>query len=295
MTEEILQSDIDLARKRIKAGEGDAEIIRALELRQIASWRAAKLVDDLRTGRTVEPDHPSPSTPVERARRHSTSSSIGASKRHHEDQPARPTPWFAILSILSVVLCITVIALINRRPRAGTPNQSKHTGSMDAGSLSSHLRAKPAAVQIHITNDDFIICGKTMTSESLPQVFAAVLGPASRTNRVDTLNQLVHAYDAYGLLVYPGKVPVKDSVIIDFEGSGGTNSATSAFSGSLKIDDTVVTRATTTHELRALQSLGLKEGTENSGIFSLKLKHLTVLFVYLKKPDELSLVEVDFQ
>ena len=56
MTDEILQTDIDLARRFIDAGSGDAEIIDLLARRNIAPNRAASLVCELREGRAVQPD-----------------------------------------------------------------------------------------------------------------------------------------------------------------------------------------------------------------------------------------------
>src|SRR5690348_4447492 len=58
MTHDVLQSDIDLARKLSDARRPASEIVTALTCRGIDSSRAAQLVSDLQNGRTIEPDKP---------------------------------------------------------------------------------------------------------------------------------------------------------------------------------------------------------------------------------------------
>ena len=55
MTPQILQSDIDLAKRMLQVGAPDADIIAALVRRRIDQESAALLVDDLRHGRAVIP------------------------------------------------------------------------------------------------------------------------------------------------------------------------------------------------------------------------------------------------
>ena len=55
MTREILDSDIEFARRLLGEGRVDGEILIALSLRGIEASEAAKLVTDLRTGRRLRP------------------------------------------------------------------------------------------------------------------------------------------------------------------------------------------------------------------------------------------------
>src|SRR4051812_38412769 len=56
MTHDVLQSDIELAERMIEASRPDIEIIAALDARRIDRSRATQLVQDLRSGKKVEPD-----------------------------------------------------------------------------------------------------------------------------------------------------------------------------------------------------------------------------------------------
>src|SRR5258705_7806923 len=58
MTNDILQSDIDLARRLLDARRPADEIVAALSYRGINGNRAAQLVADLQAGKAVEPDKP---------------------------------------------------------------------------------------------------------------------------------------------------------------------------------------------------------------------------------------------
>src|SRR5262249_3957399 len=58
MTNDILQSDIDLARKLLDARRSSEEIVAALGYRGINRDRAEQLIAALQAGKTVEPDRP---------------------------------------------------------------------------------------------------------------------------------------------------------------------------------------------------------------------------------------------
>src|SRR5256885_6738638 len=58
MTPDILQSDIDLARKLLDERRPETEIVAALAYRGIESGRATQLIAELQAGKKVEPDRP---------------------------------------------------------------------------------------------------------------------------------------------------------------------------------------------------------------------------------------------
>src|SRR5947208_8542906 len=102
MTDEILQADIDLARRLIDGGSADQEIIGALAQRNIAPNRAARLVAELRSGRAVDPDRVWRAVCTEPA---PASRPQAASARRLEPRrkpvPVR-VPWFRMLVAIGV-------------------------------------------------------------------------------------------------------------------------------------------------------------------------------------------------
>jgi hypothetical protein len=53
MTGEILEADVEVARRLLEADRSDGEIVRALGLRGIEPANAAKLLTDLHAGRKI--------------------------------------------------------------------------------------------------------------------------------------------------------------------------------------------------------------------------------------------------
>src|SRR5690348_10394685 len=115
MTDEILQTDIDLARRLIDEGDGDAEIIGHLARRNISPERATRLVSDLRAGQAVEPDHVWRAVSSRSARTASLApSSRSGSEARRNPAPLR-VPWFRILVALAVAVCIGFAAWTNHK------------------------------------------------------------------------------------------------------------------------------------------------------------------------------------
>src|ERR1044071_962047 len=119
MTDEILQTDIDLARRLVDAGNGDTEIIYLLARRNIAPDRASRLISDLREGRAVAPDRVWRAIALEgelpiasSASRQTTSSPARA--RNRPSTPIR-VPWFRVLMAAGVFFCIAMAVWIGRQ------------------------------------------------------------------------------------------------------------------------------------------------------------------------------------
>src|SRR3954468_19547696 len=120
MTDEILQTDIDLARRLIAEGHQDPEIVENLACRNIAPNRATRLVVELRHGRTVEPDQ---DWRAAAARRNPPVPHRAPLARPDISQPASAlprradpilVPWAKIIAALSVMLCITLVIWIGQ-------------------------------------------------------------------------------------------------------------------------------------------------------------------------------------
>jgi hypothetical protein len=92
--------------------------------------------------------------------------------------------------------------------------------------------------------------------------------------------------------VYADKGAVTDSIVLDFEGMGGTNGTGSPFLGTLKIDNQAIKGDTDSKTLTGIKELGLKDPGADGGIFGGQYNGLEVIFAYLKTPQRLSLVEI---
>ena len=299
MTEEILQSDIDLARKLITVGAADADIVQTLQYRGLDPQRAAQLVQDLRLGRTVHPD-PDPALLSARSRQQPAperpSQQVRPPAPVRETRRSRHFGWFPVIAGTSILLCIGVIAFVNHRTHARLEAARGDGADSDPGAMPTlaSLQENPAALQIQITQAGLRIGGASVSRANALGVIASVLGRPTRTNSIGAANQFVYAFDSHGLLVYPEKEPGRDSIVIDFEASGGTNGATKPFPGTLKIEDRVVSAGSSSKALGSLGKSGANGGGATSGIFSLKYDRFSLIFAYLTSPDHLSSVEIDF-
>src|SRR5436190_9251388 len=118
MTGDLLQSDIDLARRLIDAGQSEAEIIVALGYRRIGPEKAQRLVHALREGVDVQPDpmrpevlwQPVVATGAENRRPERSSP---APARHEADSGSR-FPWFRVALLGVVAVTIAAVFLFNR-------------------------------------------------------------------------------------------------------------------------------------------------------------------------------------
>jgi hypothetical protein len=297
MTEELLQSDIDMARSMISIGCGDAEIIESLRYRRITSDRAGRLIQELRDGRVVEPDRNSTPIAVRTSPEPTASRPVSDGRRSNSSRAGRHSRginWFPILATCAVLLCLGAVAFLKHR--RNSHQESPSVANVMSNSLPGHeagsLRENPAALEIKIKPEGVWIGGIPVAGKRVTGGLFPILGTPSRTNHLGDADSLVYAFDDHGLLIYAGRDPAKDSIVIDFEGTGGTNGAVKPFPGTLKILDSFVTAATDPASLSSIE--GVQAGTENSGILSLKCSGFHLVFGYLKGHAQLSMVEVDF-
>lgn len=308
MTKAILETDIELAKSLLASDQSDDQVALALTRRGIHPPTAARLVDDLRNGRRVQPEMPAPEwvagRRASRRRRDDVAerpahksaeapkasrSDRGRSRRSGKEEPrSKAFVWLAG-GIFACILIAGSILYINHRhnTRAEQPsaNPSQTPRKADTKSSSSH----PV---LELQSDGLHLGGFLLTRDGAGSNVARFLGTPTRTNLVHGSSRLIYAYDQHGILVYADKGAATDSIVLDFEGMGGTNGAASPFQGALKVDNHAINGDTDTRTLTSITQLGLKDPGADGGIFGGQYNGLEVIFAYLKTPQRLSLVEI---
>ena len=290
MTGDLLQSDIDLARRLIAAGETDAQIIVALSYRRIGGEKALSLARALRDGIDVQPDPFRPAIGSSEPRFDRPPADSRPEPKRSQPQP-KPTeggsqfPWFRLALLSFVALSIAAVFLINRK--AHTP----------VSAASRELMVKPAAtlrrpvLQVEIDPGGVRVSGTVLSRENALKTLSDIAGPAARTNHVEDLT--MYAFDHLGTVLYSGNKGGKDSLLLYFEPVGGTNGALHAFSGTLTVRGNPVAVTTEPKSLLAVPELALKETSTN--VFSGQFAGLGLSFVYLTSSGQLSLVQIDLE
>jgi hypothetical protein len=307
MTHDILQSDIDLARKLLDSGRPVTEIVAALAHRGIDSSRAAQLVADLQSAKPVVPDkpieirlRPKPAeiTGSDPGRSRRTELPAQRTDRSQSRRKADGFPWFTIIALTSAALCVAAFVLISRKSHKSDSTDQAGSKSSYApiGANQSRSRAglDPKSISIEVAPDGLRLCGNLVSREGFLAGIFEILGPPARTNQVEKGDQIIYAYDACGLLVYSPKDSGHRSLVLDFDASDGPAGTKKAFVGPLKVDNHLVQASTDAASLGLIKGLELQSPKSASGIFRAQYGGLELVFGYLKTPERLSLVEIDF-
>ena len=125
MTHDILQSDIDFGNKLIHEGLPDTEIVQALGRRGIERSKAARLVDDLRQGRRLQPEVAlselgmSPAQSEEEASEEpsapaSEPASFDSTSPRHKPRVAR---WVILILLVGAIVGAVIFLLHHRTER----------------------------------------------------------------------------------------------------------------------------------------------------------------------------------
>jgi len=298
MTDEILQTDIDLARRLIDEGRADAEIIDLLARRKIASNRASRLISELREGRAVEPDRVWRSVALQGEPTVSPSrQTTASSQKEGRNRPSARirVPWFRILVAAGVLFCIGMAVWFGRQRNERVREQSRQAGAASAPKTSASESVDAAGLQIEIGEGALKLRGQQIGREDALRVFASTLGPPSRTNHVEGVDKIVYLFDDYGVLIYPGGGDNPNSVVIDFEGTGGTHSTAKPFTGKVRILEEDLNRDTDPKTLSIMEKLNARDHAGNTGIYNLQLKGLRVVLASLARADRISLITIDFE
>jgi len=308
MTHDVLQTDIDLARRLIDSGLPATEIVAALVYRGIDSNRANQLVLDIQSGKLVEPDKPIKinlsQKPIEKEGLASESGpgqrtgSMDHGARDSTSKGRKSTfPWFTIIALASAAVCVCAFMLISRKSHSADSIGQKLSSASDAstfpGNQRSPLRSDPKAIYIGIEPDGLRLCGNSITRENFLTDIFEILGPPSRTNQFEKADHVIYAYDGCGLLVFSPKDSGHRSLVLDFDGSDSAAGTKKAFVGAFKVNEHVVQANTDAATLGLIKGLDLQAPKSASGIFHAQYGKLDLLFGYLKTPERLSLVEID--
>jgi hypothetical protein len=313
MTNDILQTDIDLARRLLDASRPADEIVAALVYRGINPNRAAQLVADLQAGKVVEPDKPItinlPSTALYETSRPeqqqnpkavSTELAQEASQRSRS-RPRKSMPWFTLLALAAATVSVAAFVLLNRKSHSTGSADSSQAQAADeatidsAGSNQGASLSNARAISLEIEADGVRVCGKPVTRQHFLSGIFNVLGAPDRTNDVQKADQIIYAYDNCGLLVYSPKNSGRCSILLDFDGTYGEAGTKNPFVGTFKINRRVVRHDTDAASLTSFKDVGLESPKSASGIFHAQYGAVELVFGYLKTPQRLSLIEIDFK
>lgn len=316
MTHDVLQSDIDLARRLVDAGRPVNEIVAALAHRGVDSNRATQLVADLQSGKTVEPDKPIsinlPSKTTEEisaaGRQHSreripTDMPAGKRRSARAVRKANAFPWFSVIALTSAAVCVAAFVLLSRKSHnagstARSPSQTIDKSSapfVGSNQPASGLPLEPKAISVEVGTEGLKLCGAQVSRENFLAGIFKIIGTASRTNQIEKGDQVIYAYDAYGLVIYSPRDSGHHLIVLDFDASDGAAGTKNPFVGPFKIRNQLIRPATDANSLGLIKDLELQAPTSASGIFRARYAGLELVFGYLKSPERLSLVEIDFK
>jgi hypothetical protein len=208
--------------------------------------------------------------------------------------PPLRIPWFRILIAAGVAVAIAMAVLFGQQR-----NRHRHDANNEIAnktSLPGELAPDPASLLIEINDGGLQFRNRPVGGDNAVEVFTSVLGHPSRTNQIETLGKSVYVFDDYGLLIYPAREKNPNSIVIDFEGAGGTNGTARPYTGIVRILEDHIGRNTDPSKVAVIRKLGAAatEQGGNSGIYNLKLPNIRIVLASLSRPDRLSLIEIDF-
>ena len=324
MTHDILQSDVTLARRLLDEQRPDPEIILALTHRGVDSARAAKLLEDLRSGGKVVVQSVLPAemrlSRRSRSRKGSPERGEGSPARSGKPASRRPPSAARVpggpknpTNIRGVVLVIVILVLIAagftlfRRSHAEAPAPAEQ-GPKAANSMVANARrltpvpvvaathesaATPLVLELQA--DGLRLGGSLVDRSDLLAALTKRLGLPTRTNQVAQTGALTYAFDRHGLLIYARPAGAASSLVLDCEATGGANGTTSSFAGTLKIGDQAISPDTDSRTLAGMKKLGLGEPGSGGTIWRGRYENWELVFAYLKSPSRLSLIEIDWK
>lgn len=307
MTHDILQSDIDLARRLVERGRPDDEVVAALAYRGIDSSRAAGLVAALQDGKAVEADKPiainlprkTTAEAIAAKSQHQTlpvySRAEGSPRSKAKRQKTNAFPWFTTIVLASVAVCGGVFILLSRKSHTADSVDKPVAQATVNKRPDSGGRLEAKDILLEIQQSGLRLCGNPVSREDFLSAIFKILGTPSRTNQVENLDHVIYAYDAYGVLIYSPRNSGNYSVVLDFEATDGDAGTKNAFIGVFKVNSHVLDATTDAASLALIRELELEPPKSGSGIFRAQFGELELVFGYFKTPERLSLAEIDFK
>jgi hypothetical protein len=310
MTNEILETDIELARNLLQKGRAAHEVCMALAQRGIEPARAEQLVSDLVEGKQVQVDLPF--RPVQR--RSSRAAALGSPRpkeaaeeswesiRERGRQKSRPSPfspaspYFSVGLAIAGAVIIGAVVMHNRHARKEMiefnqpANPEKSVPQAKAGSA-----VESAAPIFEIDKQGLRLAKHTLTKTTIVNELTKLFGPPTRTNPLDNGNRKVYCYDKEGVLVYLDKNGTAESVVLDFSGMDGASGATRPCRGELIVAGHRIAARSTVAELAAIPELSIPAGKDGVGVLGTTYLGFDLVFSYFANPKQLSLLEIDFR
>ena len=213
MTHDILQSDITLATRLVGDQRPDDEIILALVHRGVDPAQAAKLLDDLRSGRKPTAQSPLPSemsmSRRSRSRNAARGTSQGSATRSPEPESRRQPPsppatrgrkkptvlWGVTLVVFVLAIAVVGIGLLHRyhagansreeqRPKAARSRVDEARRPAPGTIAAATHNGSPSPLVLELQPDGLRIGGSLVTRGNLLPAIANLLGVPTRTNQV---------------------------------------------------------------------------------------------------------------
>jgi hypothetical protein len=304
MTDEILQSDIDLARSLIAQRLPDREIIASLALRRISPVRAEPLVRHLREGINVQPDPPAVASELRRAsfqaeqpaQQDEDLPSSGRRSRKTNRGRTEATPsksgFRGLLVVGGGLIAVLICFLLFR---SGGQLNGAHARAVADPFPAGLAPSQSSRLTIELREDGLQMAGKPLNHENAFDVLMSVLGQPSRTNQADQSTK-IYTYDHHGVVLYLGNKNETDSVVLYFEAVGAARGVEEPFAGNLLISGNPVAANTQSSALRSLPRLQVTEQATNAlSTFAATCDGFSLNFTYLQTPQhpqQLSLVQI---
>jgi len=329
MTRNLLQSDLDLVRRLISDERADVEIVAVLRQRGIDALKAQRVVGELRSGRSVSAEVLSTEQPISTG---AAQADLGGGARGPIDEGQsgqrrshRRASSAARWVTLTALLCLVVLGIagllyqqryhaesrnlldeLARAPQQPGPLRTRIAERKLDASESERLRTlsapQPLArdtgssgtgrLVLDLQADGLHAGGILMTPQNALQVVAQLLGPPTRTNHLEQTSQLLHTFDNHGLLIYSGDGGEDESILLDFEGSGGKHGARSPFTGALRAAGNLIQGDTDESTLSGMNVLGLSVTGGAGGTLQGRYGSLELSFAYYKSARHLSVVVI---
>ena len=295
MTNQVLQSDIDVARRLLDAGRTDEEVLTALLCRNIAADRAVQLLTDLRRGLRVEPDVPEMG-PLTGVRRTSTTHHDWRSdtEDYSARQPRRNVPWFMAALIAALVICTTAVILSNHSTHEKIRAASAEAESRPESAKTAGRGSEAGNISVELRADGLHLGRRLLNRDNALSMLADAFGPASRTNLVEGSGKVMYAFDQQGLVVHCQKEKQNDCLVLYFDAVGGENGARRPFCGTFRVAGHLIQGSTDPATLASFRELGLSEPGTNS-VVETQCHGVPVSFAYLESPTRLTLVQIDLK
>jgi hypothetical protein len=143
-----------------------------------------------------------------------------------------------------------------------------------------------------IASNGLELNGIGVTRTNALSALVAALGVPARTNLLSEEHRVVYAFDAHGLLLYSQTDGEEQSLVLDYEATGGTHGAMTAFSGLLAAGGQPVLPGVDANSLVAINTLGLSKSNRDGTILRGRCGDLELAFLFLENPRRLSMAEI---